>query len=158
MDATLSPETRTYLEGLVSHQKYHRIESLDGTQDTNFGGESSKGSGSSAHEYASFEDGSFIQKVEVPLTFDTEFFDLLQGDVTNLDMLQAVEKESLSSEISALSKEVTVLSKPSKYGKSDLYRWREILYVLFILTILFPAVTVQMAWKSYKPTFRNMPF
>jgi E3 ubiquitin-protein ligase BAH len=151
VDATLSSETRTYLEGLVFQQKGLPIKSLDDAEEAHVGGESSKGSKISGQKCASsssssLKGGSFIQRVDVPLTFDAEFFELLRGDLTNLDALQAVEKQALGGEISALSKEVTILSKPSKYGKSDLYRWREILYVY--LPVHIPAMVVQMAVES----------
>ena len=129
MDATLSPETKTYLESLVSQQNHHQTESLDAAQDIHVHGDSSNGDNSSALKCASSRKDSFIQRVDVPLTFDSEFFDLIQEDLTSLDALEALEQAALSSEISALSKEIATLSKPAKFGKSDLYRWREILYV-----------------------------
>jgi hypothetical protein len=52
--------------------------------------------------------------VEVPLTFDAQFFDILLDDVTSLDTLQAEEQKLLGDEIIALSTEVTAVTK---YGK-----------------------------------------
>ncbi len=52
-----------------------------------------------------------IQRVEVPLTFDAEFFDLLHSDVSVLDSLQAQEQKALTEEIEILSTEVKELAK-----------------------------------------------
>lgn len=49
--------------------------------------------------------------MEVPLTFDAEFFDILLDDVTSLDTLQTDEQKILSDEIEALSTEVTAVTK-----------------------------------------------
>jgi E3 ubiquitin-protein ligase BAH len=83
------------------------------------------------------KDGPVIQRVEVPLTFDVEFFELLQGDVTNLNMLQAGEQKRMTDEIVALSTEVTNLTKPSKFSKTDLYRWRELFDIYLQAGIFF---------------------
>jgi len=52
-----------------------------------------------------------VKRVEVPLTFDAEFFDILLDDVTSLDSLQTDEQKILSNEIVALSTEVTAVTK-----------------------------------------------
>jgi hypothetical protein len=49
--------------------------------------------------------------VEVPLTFDAEFFDILLDDLSSLDTLQSDEQRILSGEIEALSMEVTAVTK-----------------------------------------------
>ncbi|KUI62247.1 Transcriptional regulator [Cytospora mali] len=72
-----------------------------------------------------------IERIEVPLVFDGEFFNILQSDVDSLDALQQQEEKSMETDIIALSEEVSAVTKPSKFAKSDLNRWREIfdLYV-----------------------------
>jgi hypothetical protein len=52
-----------------------------------------------------------IRRVEVPLNFDAEFFDILQADVTTLDGLQSQEQKTMGEEIVALSTEVTKLAR-----------------------------------------------
>lgn len=64
--------------------------------------------------------------MEVPLTFDAEFFEVLQSDVTNLDTIQENEQRVLIAEITALSTEITTITKPSKYSTTDMNRWREL--------------------------------
>lgn len=49
--------------------------------------------------------------MEIPLTFDAEFFDILLDDVTSLDALQSEEQKILSDEIKELSSEVIAVTK-----------------------------------------------
>ena len=67
-----------------------------------------------------------VQRVEVPLKFDNEFFGILQNDVTILDAIMETEQQVLTREIVALSADIAAITKPSKYSRSDLYRWREL--------------------------------
>lgn len=67
-----------------------------------------------------------IKRIEVPLTFGAQFFQKLQDEVEVLETLQAAEQKELEREIAALSTEIVALSKPSKFSKTDLYRWREL--------------------------------
>ena len=52
-----------------------------------------------------------MKRVEVPLTFDAEFFDILLNDVSSLDALQTDEQKILTDEIKDLSKEITAVTK-----------------------------------------------
>ena len=52
-----------------------------------------------------------VRRVEVPLNFDAEFFDILQADVATLDDLQAQEQKAMGEEIVVLSTEVTKLAR-----------------------------------------------
>jgi len=72
------------------------------------------------------KDGPVIRRVEIPLTMDAEFFRLLQERITPIDEIREEQQKELEEEIQELSKELTVLTKPSKYHKSDMYRWREL--------------------------------
>lgn len=78
-----------------------------------------------------------VREVEVPLTFDAEFFGLLQGDVENLDALQEEEQKALVAEVGDLSKELVKLSEPSRFKKTDQYRWRELFDVYLQAGIFF---------------------
>jgi E3 ubiquitin-protein ligase BAH len=78
-----------------------------------------------------------IQQIEVPLTFDAEFFEILRGDVTILDSLQAEEQKVMTEEIKSLGKEVAKVTDPSKYGKCDLERWRELFDIYIQAGIFF---------------------
>ena len=71
-------------------------------------------------------DAPAIQRVEIPLNFDAEFFDILQDDVNALEAVQADVQKNLTEEIEKLSVEITALTKPSKFSKTDMYRWRDV--------------------------------
>lgn len=75
-------------------------------------------------------------RVEVPLTFDSEFFGLLHNDVATLDVLQGQEQESMKSEIISLGKEIALVTKPSRFSKTDLPAWRE-LFELYLESQVF---------------------
>jgi E3 ubiquitin-protein ligase BAH len=83
-----------------------------------------------------FREGERVQRVEVPLTFDSEFFTRLQAEVATLDTLQAGEQTALTGQIIALSNDITSLTKPSKFNKTDLYRWRE-LFDIYLQAMVF---------------------
>lgn len=81
--------------------------------------------------------GAKHETIEVPLTFDGEFFDLLQNDVVNLDALQDQEQNKMLNEVEELGKEVAVVAKPSRFSKNDLARWREIFELYLDAEIFF---------------------
>lgn len=87
-------------------------------------------------------DSPSVHRVEVPLTFDTEFFGLLQVDVTNLDNLQAGEQKAMTDEIIALSNDITNLTKPSRFSRTDLYRWRELFDIYLQAGIFFSTLEI----------------
>lgn len=68
-----------------------------------------------------------LERIEVPLVFDGEFFNILQTDVDSLDVLQEQEEKSMESDVKVLGEQVSAVAKPTKkFAKSDLNRWREI--------------------------------
>lgn len=73
----------------------------------------------------------------MPLVFDSEFFDVLQKDVHNLDALQVNEQKALEMEITELGKEVARATKPSRFSKSDMATWREIFELYLEAQIFF---------------------
>ncbi|CAF3470491.1 unnamed protein product [Fusarium graminearum] len=75
--------------------------------------------------------------IEVPLTFDAEFFEMLQSDVNHLDALQTEEEKTMTSEIVALGKEVEQVVKPKRFSKTDLARWRQIFELYLDAEIFF---------------------
>lgn len=127
VDAALSPETKRFLQRLV-FQHRSRANTLDGTQNTQE--EKSPGIQATVQEIELDVEKPVprpnVRRVEVPLSFDAEFFDILQADVTTLDALQVEEQKAMGEEIVALSAEVTKLAQPSKFHKTDMYRWREL--------------------------------
>jgi E3 ubiquitin-protein ligase BAH len=53
-----------------------------------------------------------------------------------LDAIQVKEQESLTRDIHELSKDITALVKPTKFGKTDMYAWRE-LFDLYLQAAVF---------------------
>lgn len=87
-------------------------------------------------EAADSTGGPVLREIEVPLTFDAQFFELLHNDVSTLDAIRAGEEESLTRDIQSLSKEISRLAKPTRFGKTDMYRWRE-LFDLYLQAAVF---------------------
>lgn len=68
------------------------------------------------------------QKVEVPLRYDSEFFQILGLELSELHALQAREKSELTKEICKLGSDIGKLAAPPEgLAKTDMYAWREVL-------------------------------
>lgn len=114
-------------------------------------------------------DASNLQRVEVQMNFDAEFFKILQGDVTSLDALQTEEQKKLVGKIEDLSKTVVTVAKsvyfpgqclcmalidgrPSTvkrlFWKSDLNRWRELFDVYSQAGIFFSTHEIDHGTRS----------
>ncbi|KAM0667841.1 hypothetical protein ACQRIU_003706 [Beauveria bassiana] len=135
VDASLTPTSRGFLEKLA-------CEILDGHERESLGHiQASRQDDTVPKENPStgFIDGDVgnYETIEVPLVFDAEFFDMLQNDVNELDALQAEEQKQLTNEITELSKEVSAVSRPSRFSKSDLARWREIFELYLDSNVFF---------------------
>ncbi|OLN87635.1 putative RING finger protein C6B12.07c [Colletotrichum chlorophyti] len=108
------------------------------------------------------------ERLEVPLVFDGEFFDILQSDVNNLDALQAAEEKAMVTEIVALRRDVSHLTKPSRLSKSDLERWRAIFELYLDAQVFFSTheqdhgsrdsrtAAKQLQWFQDEITKRNL--
>ncbi|KAJ0295717.1 hypothetical protein COL5a_011894 [Colletotrichum fioriniae] len=108
------------------------------------------------------------ERIEVPLVFDSEFFDILQSDVNNLDALQAKEEKAMVTEIVALRQEISHLTKPSRLSKSDLARWRAIFELYLDAQVFFSTneqdhgsrtsqtAAKQLQWFQEEITKRNL--
>lgn len=120
VDAALSPASRAFLQRLSGAQSSPPVLRLPVPPDV---------SQTAPATVKTTEAG--LERIEVPLVFDGEFFNILQSDVDSLDALQQQEERSMESDIITLSEEVSAVTKPHKIAKSDLNRWREIfdLYV-----------------------------
>ncbi|KAG0647184.1 putative RING finger [Hyphodiscus hymeniophilus] len=143
VDATLSTDTRHHFEALVAQRKKNNgifcdttlnerrePRSPDGSDDAHAGLSIPKGPSSLSH--------SDTCRVEViTLSCDAEFFRLLQKDVTSLDALQAREQKAMTEQITALSKDMTHLTSPSRLTKTDMYRWRELFDIYLQAQVFF---------------------
>jgi len=78
-----------------------------------------------------------IKQMEIPLKFDSQFFKTLQHEVSVLEALQAGEQDAIVEQIAQLSQELTALSKPSRFSKTDMNRWRELFSIYLEANIFF---------------------
>lgn len=135
MDAWLSPETRRFLRtygtaqpsssvlsSTVPHEEEHRSSDMDGSVST----ESTESSG--------LLDMNEIETVEISLTSDSEFFQILRQELSALEQIQKSEQTQLVQEIHNLGSELRHVkegrtkrgSKDNKRSKAELEVWREI--------------------------------
>lgn len=142
LDAYLSPETRTYLQYLATRTS--RPQSVTGQGSDNDVVKSSQALHKNdldgvlhepTIEMASKPSTLWMdtirddyQKVEVPLRYDSEFFHILNVELTGLHKLQTYEGSKLTAEICRVGQEISNLASPSQgCTKSDLYSWREVI-------------------------------
>ncbi|KAI1857405.1 uncharacterized protein JN550_013223 [Neoarthrinium moseri] len=147
VDATLSPATRDFLG---------KIASRGSSGSPTFSNASSAEEGAPSDLAAPSQDNfheksgriqapesvshfSSVQKIEVPLVFDGEFFDILQTDVSNLDVLQDEEQQRMKRDVVALGQEISKATKPSagKKAKDDLTKWRDIFELYLDARVFF---------------------
>ncbi|KAI1204169.1 SPX domain-containing protein [Annulohypoxylon truncatum] len=135
VDAKLTPSTRDFLKKIVP-----RTEGVSDPMVDEPGHETlSPTSPNPQRPPLSEEYLSSIQQIEVPLVFDGEFFDILQTDVSNLDVLQEEEQDKLGKEIALLGQEINIATKPSKGRKvrGDLETWRKIFELYLDARVFF---------------------
>lgn len=78
-------------------------------------------------EFDSNDHNRQLQTVEVPLTADSEFFQILRQKLTSLDELQEVERARLQEQITQLGKDLRALkASKSKQSKKEIEAWRKI--------------------------------
>lgn len=122
IDAALSPASRAFLQRISGRQS--SSPALSPIRPDN-------GSESPHEQIDRFKEAG-LERIEIPLVFDGEFFNILQTDVDSLSALQQQEETSMEMNIKLLGEEVSTVTQPSKkFVKTDINRWREIfdLYV-----------------------------
>ena len=116
IDASLSPETRSYLQNLASKQgdiKLMRSRSSGGQRA--HANRTTNGENHYANERARGSFGPEVieqypeasRRVEVPLRSDSEFFRLLNLELSELNALQLREQAQLVAEISCLGEDIS---------------------------------------------------
>lgn len=96
------------------------------------------------------------ETIEVPLVFDSVFFDMLLSDVSSLDALQDTEQAQLKEEVKALGKQVSQVSRPSRFSKSDLERWRRIFELYLDAEIFFATHESDHGARSSKKALQQL--
>lgn len=97
-----------------------------------------------------------LERIEIPLVFDGEFFNILQSDVDSLDVLQQQEERSMEGDITTLGGEVSAVTRPSKFSKSDLNRWREIFDLYVDAQIFFSSHEIDPGSRSSAKAVQNL--
>ncbi|RKF62476.1 putative RING finger protein C6B12.07c [Erysiphe neolycopersici] len=115
IDSALSQMATTYSENFVSERFNYKIPII---------------------RYRNIE-GELPQQMDSPFVFDVEFFNILKEDVASLDLLHTQEQKALGRRIEALSIAIKTLAKPSKFRRSDMYRWRQLFQLYLEAGIFF---------------------
>jgi len=170
VDAQLSPDTRAYFEKLALNNPAALTQAQpEITPETGASQAKEAAPSNDSDQTTAKQDGPVIQQLEVPLTFDAEFFALLRGDVNVLDAIQTKEQEALSDEITVLSDAISQVARPSKHDKSDLYRWRELFEIYLEAGVFFstlerdrghrssPDALKKLQWFQDEVTKRGIP-
>lgn len=99
---------------------------------------------------------SGLERIEIPLVFDGEFFNILQSDVDSLDILQQQEEKSMEGDITVLGHDVSAVTRPARFSKSDLNRWREIFDVYVDAQIFFSSHELDHGSRSSAKAVQNL--
>ncbi|KFZ13201.1 hypothetical protein V501_03812 [Pseudogymnoascus sp. VKM F-4519 (FW-2642)] len=170
IDATLSPSTRQYLQNLADSQAKERGQSAAAGQPGDIVESKDAMTNADADSTTPFIDAnSDVQQVEVPLTFDIEFFGLLKDEVSSLDEIQRAEQRAMTDEIKALGDEIGKLAFPAKNNKTDMGRWRTIFDLYLQAGVFFSTnefdrgsrdsnvALKQLRWFQEQVTKLNLP-
>jgi E3 ubiquitin-protein ligase BAH len=136
-DARLAPETKNYIHQLALNAQMTDVRITDA--DNDFLATSSRRSSN-----VGTSDGDSARKpsrahklIKVPLTTDSEFFDLLQNELSSIARLQNSEKGKLHSDITTVGHLLAKATDPrDSKGKQDLAHWRR-LFELYVDSRVF---------------------
>jgi E3 ubiquitin-protein ligase BAH len=138
VDASLTPATRNFLEKIASRT----VLSHDALSQADTDSLPSPVSTRTSSSFESIcETLAAIQQVEVPLVFDTQFFDILQNEVCGLDKLQAEEQKKLHQEIALIGQDLSKMTAPSRSRKSKriVAAWRDMFQLYLDARVFFSA-------------------
>lgn len=152
LDARLAPETKEYLHQLALNEKlthvkiaeiddaplFSDLRGKDPTVSTST--ESSSAAGGDAEQ--NDQEAGSIRLMEVPLTSDSEFFNMLQTELSGLAQLQTEEQRKLNERVVALSKTVSKVTQSNRAHTKDLAHWRKV-FELYLDARVFFATTEQ---------------
>jgi E3 ubiquitin-protein ligase BAH len=135
IDAWLSTDTRRVLRRLAKSSK--AINDSSSPRSTSVGGNSDSLGSPERDQSGSDDDhttgdnlngrSQHLETIEVPLTSDSEFFQILRRELADLDHLQQSEQERLEQEIIKLGHELRDLKAgKSKRSKQETEAWRQI--------------------------------
>jgi E3 ubiquitin-protein ligase BAH len=137
--ASLTPESRIFFERIASE-----LTSAQQLGASNHGEETRDDQGTHANDavegHVSVPNTTVhieCETFEVPLVFDSQFFRILHNDVSSIDDLQATEKKKMDQEIANLGSEISQVTKPTRFSKTDLDPWRHILELYIDAEVFF---------------------
>jgi E3 ubiquitin-protein ligase BAH len=139
LDARLAPETRTLLHQLAIQEDLTNIRISDDASEL------------LNHTSSIDEDATSLKSVnsrstrlvEIPLTKDSEFFIMLQDELTGLAKVQEQEKVKLTTDIQSVGKVLVKATSPQDTkAQKDLKQWRQI-FELYLDNEIFFATLEQ---------------
>lgn len=139
IDARLSPETKSYIHQLALNQKLTNVRISDHDDTESLAATDSRRSSDFdlADDHSSRRVSKPHRLIEIPLTSDSDFFNLLQNELSGLAHLQKTERMKLHDEIAVVGNALVKAADPnSKRGKADLDKWRR-LFELYIESRIF---------------------
>ncbi|UKZ76052.1 hypothetical protein TrVFT333_003748 [Trichoderma virens FT-333] len=141
IDASLAPTTRHFFEKIASGFAPDSSESKGETKPVDISRAETSDEGTRATPQTVINgNGAGHEKhdiIEVPLVSDGVFFDILQSDLGGLDALQATERDQLKKEVKEIGKQVSQVSRPTRFSKSDLDHWRHIFELYLDAEVFF---------------------
>lgn len=170
VDASLTPTTRQFFEKIslgsaVSHSddekesalaNISRFKTTDKTADRGADNTTDTTTSAAPQTEANHHEEDSYERIEVPLVFDSVFFDMLLSDVSNLDALQATEQDHLQEEVKELGKQVSQVSRPTRFSKSDMDRWRRIFELYLDAEIFFATHEREHGTRSSQKALKQL--
>ena len=160
VDASLTPTSRRFFERIAADFPLDRPrQQPDPPQGCAVGNSKGETLSEPSAEPDSVETSSSTasyETIEVPLVFDSEFFDILQSDVSNLEALQTEERKKMTAEVIALGGEVAQLSQPSRFSKTDMARWRRIFELYLDAEVFFATHERDHGSRSSQSALRQL--
>ena len=147
LDAWLSPETRNFLRGLPRSPRTEKQLSIS----AEINGGTSQPTLLSVSEHGNpvkpeIDDlTEAFETVEIPLTSDSEFFQILIRELGDLNQLQETKHRQLTVQINKLGSDITSLTETaSKRSRPEVEAWREI-FRLYVDSQIFFSTSEQDA-------------
>lgn len=138
VDASLTPSSRAFFEKIAAGIRSEPLSHCGGPVDEQVIIDTVSPSVSQVDVGQNSDTGpDRYERIEVPLVFDGEFFDMLQSDVNSLDTLQAEEQRKMNADIVELGKDVSTVCRAGRFSKSDLARWRRIFELYLDAEVFF---------------------
>jgi F0F1-type ATP synthase gamma subunit len=139
VDARLSPETKRYIHELALRENLTDIQVTNDTDGNSLAStESSVIDGVASSDSSRRPSKAHHKLIEIPLTSDSQFFNMLQTELSGLAHLQDSEKRKIHDEIFEVGDTlVKAVDHSSRSGRADLDHWRRIFELYMDSRIFF---------------------